>query len=118
MDPLLGAWHARVSDSRSPLSGRKLGRVVGERDDTEALPSSVEQARRAGSLDLDSRADPSDAGGAKVIKRIEQRFLAVVECVVVSERDAVHTEVHEQLDGTRRRAEEERLLWRWPAAIA
>jgi hypothetical protein len=100
------------------VGGRKLGRVVGERDDTEARPPGVEQARRARSLDVGSCAHPSDAGGAKVIKRVEQGFLAVVERVVVRERDAVHAQVREQLDGTGRGAEEERLVWRWPWSTA
>jgi hypothetical protein len=82
------------------------------------VPLACQHARRARGLDIGSRADPSDTGGAKVIDRVEQCVLAVVERVVVSERDAVHAEVCEQLDGARRGAEEERLVWRWPAATA
>jgi hypothetical protein len=53
-----------------------------------------------------------------VVERVEQRLRPVVERVVVRQRDAVHAALGEQLGGSRRGAEEERLRRVRPARSA
>jgi hypothetical protein len=66
--------------------------VVGKAEDGQAEAVRLEHGRGASALLVEASADVRDPGRRQVLERVQQRFLAEVERVVVGERDAVDAE--------------------------
>jgi hypothetical protein len=88
--------------------------MIGDTDHGESELLALQHFGGARRLDIHTRAHGRDAGSGEVIERVRKRVLAVVEGVIVGERDAVDAEKLQRLDRDRRSSEEERLAGRRP----
>ena len=86
--------------------------MVGRADHAEPEAARFEHDGGAGVLEIGARADPRDAGGLEVGEGVEECRRPEVECVVVRDRHAVHTEAGERVSGRRRCSKVEHPAWR------
>ena len=98
----------RVGDARAVRGGGVGGWMVGEGDEPDAQVAAGQDTRLAGCRLVAASAHAPDARGLQVRERVEKRLGAVVEGVVVGQRDGVDAEFGQALGRDGWGAEEKR----------
>ena len=107
-----------VRDARVRRGGGVLGRMVGAADDRDRRTAHDDSGRAPSLGKICARARRRDPRVVQHVQRVEQRVVAVVECVIVRERHDGDAEPAQRIHRDRRRSEEERLAGIGPTLAA